>query len=107
MPYSQERRVNMNEIANFTLGLIVGIGSMLLIIVLWGLMNISGQISREEEGQSYSVTRSREKMKKAQETPDDDLLKLDMGEPLNRPDDGLTRGSNIPPRPDPPNPSKI
>jgi len=67
----------MNEIANFTLGLIVGIGSMLLIIVLWGLMNISGQISREEErGCGWEEV----------PTLDPDLLKLDMGETLNRPD---------------------
>ncbi len=66
----------MSEIANFTLGLIVGLLSMLIVIVGWALMNISGQKSREEG----------ERGCEREEMPpwDTDLQKLDMGEALNR-----------------------
>lgn len=60
----------MSDIANFVYGMMVGVGTTILLVVLWSLMKIAGQISREEEGQLQ-----------------DDLLKLDMGEALNRSED--------------------
>jgi hypothetical protein len=39
----------MTDALYFMLGLITGIGAMASLIVLWGLMNISSLISREED----------------------------------------------------------
>lgn len=39
----------MSDVANFVLGLIVGISSMVVLVVLWAMLILSGRISREEE----------------------------------------------------------
>jgi hypothetical protein len=66
----------MTDATYFILGLIVGIGAMGLIILGWGLMNIASLISREEE---------KTELQEWLEEDGSELLKLDMGEALNRP----------------------
>jgi hypothetical protein len=71
----------MTDATYFILGLIVGIGSMVLIILGWSLMNISSQISREEEmlyrpgGDAWDNTRYQEVDTQPLPLPPDDDVK--------------------------------
>ncbi len=84
----------MSEIANFTLGLIVGLLSMLIVIVAWALMNVTGQKSREEGERGCGY----------EEVPplDDDLpKKMNLEERIDFIYDAVERSKKPDPRPEP------